>query len=164
MRRVKGDALFALALFLIFGFGLYRALVMNDPKGGPADVGAAFFPFWVCFLIMLLSAMVFVQSVLSGGTVSTAEKAASEDVPMRRKLLLMGGILALLFGYILIMTTLGFVISSAVFLIAVNQLLVFTDKGRISPPRDLAISVVFFSAMSGILFYLFNTVFKLALP
>ena len=162
MSKVKGDGLFALVLFAIFSFGTYRSLVMDDPVGGPNDVGAAFFPFWVCVFIQVLCVIVFVQGVLKArGEQASAE---TEAAPMGKRVTLFLGILALLFIYILVMDTVGFVASSAVFLILVNQLLVFSETGRLSSPKGLAFSVVFFVVTSGLLYLMFNTVFNLALP
>jgi len=159
--KVKGDALFALALFAVFSFGTYRSLVMDNPAGGPDDVGAAFFPFWVCVFIQALTAFIFVQSILNargeGG-------AAVGDVPMSKRVLLLAGILALLFAYIVAMEMVGFVVSSTAFLVLVHQLLVFSETGRPSPPKGLAIAAAFFAVGAGSLYFVFNTVFQLALP
>lgn len=162
MMRVKGDALFALVLFGIFSFGTYRSLVMDNPFGGPADVGAAFFPFWVCVFIQILSLGIFLQSVL--GTRRADASSGRDATTMRKRAMLFIGILALLFIYILVMDTVGFILSSATFLVFVHQLLVLAETGRISRPKGLAFSVVFFSVTSGLLYFLFNTVFRLALP
>ncbi|MCG8508536.1 MAG: tripartite tricarboxylate transporter TctB family protein [Rhodospirillales bacterium] len=162
MMRVKGDALFALVLFGIFSFGTYRSLVMDNPFGGPADVGAAFFPFWVCVFIQILSLGIFLQSVFK--TSRADAPSGGDPTIMRKRVMLFIGILALLFIYILVMDTVGFILSSASFLVFVHQLLVFAETGRISPPKGLVFSVIFFSVTSGLLYFLFNTVFRLALP
>lgn len=161
--KIKGDALFAMALFGIFSFGTYRSLVMDNPYGGPNDVGAAFFPFWVCVFIQVLCALVVGQSVLSA---RRAGGPSGDDagVSVRRRTVLFSGILLLLFLYILMMETVGFIASSAVFLVLVHQLLVFSETGRPSPLKGLMISVGFFGVVSATLFFLFNTVFQLALP
>ena len=156
--RLKGDSLFAAGLFAIFSFGTYHAMVMNDPSGGPSDVGAAFFPFWVCVFIQILTALIFVQSLRS----ETGK--AEEGVSGKKRVLLLSSILLLLFGYIFIMDTVGFIISSILFQVLVHQLLVFFETGGISKPKGLAFSVLFFSAVSTLLFFMFNTVFRLALP
>lgn len=162
MIRVKGDALFALVLFAIFSFGTYQSLVMDDPAGGPADVGAAFFPFWVCVFIQVLCVIVFVTSVRKA---AREQMDRESDKPLLyKRAALFVSILALLFVYIVSMDTVGFVVSSAAFLILVHQVLVFTETGRPSPPKGLLFSVVFFATVSGALYYLFNTVFRLALP
>lgn len=161
--RLKGDALFALALFAIFSFGTYRSLVMDNPAGGPNDVGAAFFPFWVCVFIQVLTTFVFVQSVVAARR-EGAQQAGDAGVPMRTRVILLTGVLALLFAYILVMETVGFIASSVIFLILVHQLLVFSETGRPSPPKGLAISAAFFTFTAGFLFFVFNTVFHLALP
>lgn len=159
--KVKGDALFALALFAIFSFGTYRSLVMDNPTGGPNDVGAAFFPFWICVMIQVLTVFVFVQSV----TASTeGAKDEGSAVLMRKRVVLLCGILALLFLFIMVMETLGFIASSTAFLILVHQLVVFSESGRPSPPKALAVSAASFAATAGALFFVFNTVFHLALP
>ena len=163
MVGIKGDALFALALFGLFSFGTYQSRVMNNPSGGPTDVGAAFFPFWVCVFVQVLCAVVFVQSVLKARRETPAAETA-DTLPFARRAVLFVGILLLLFCYILIMDTVGFVAASALFLIAVHQLLVFSGTGCLSPPKSLGISVAFFVAVAGILYFLFNTVFRLALP
>ncbi len=67
--RLKGDALFALVLFAIFSFGTYQSTVMKDPSGGPSDVGAAFFPFWVCVFIQVLTAFIFLKSITANQSV-----------------------------------------------------------------------------------------------
>ena len=72
------------------------------------------------------------------------------------------GILVFLFLYILVMDTLGFIASSSAFLVFVHQLLVFTETGRLSPVKGLAVSAVFFTVLSSALFFMFNTVFHLA--
>jgi|GEM_PF-3182747 hypothetical protein len=161
--KVKGDALFALALFAIFSFGTYRSLVMDDPAGGPNDVGAAFFPFWVCVFIQVLTASVFVQSVINARSEGVSQGAGT-GVLMRKRLILLAGILALLFFYIMVMETLGFIASSTVFLIVVHQILIFSETGRPSPTRGIAVSAAFFAVTAGSLFFVFNTVFHLALP
>ncbi len=161
--KMKGDALFALALFGIFSFGTYRSLVMDNPYGGPNDVGAAFFPFWVCVFIQVLCTLVVVQSLLS----AKSADGPSDDiagVSVRQRTILFAGILLLLFLYILVMETVGFIASSAVFLVLVHQLLVFSETGRPSPLKGLMISIGFFGVVSGALYFLFNTVFQLALP
>lgn len=163
MIRVKGDTLFTLALFGIFSFGTYRSLIMENPFGGPADVGAAFFPFWVCVSVQILCVTVFLQGVLKTSHAVTAS-VDSDAIPMRKRIFLFIGILGLLFVYISVMDRVGFVIASASFLVLVHQLLVFSETGRLSPPKGLVFSLVFFSATSGVLYYLFNTVFRLALP
>ena len=116
--RLKGDSLFAAGLFLLFSFGTYQAMVMNDPKGGPADVGAAFFPFWICVFIQLLTALIFVQSL------RVEPKTDDSGVDGRSRFLLLFGILLLLFVYIFVMDSVGFIISSILFLVAVHQLLI----------------------------------------
>jgi hypothetical protein len=156
--RLKGDSLFAAGLFAIFSFGTYHALVMNDPSGGPSDVGAAFFPFWVCVMIQILTAVIFVQSLRSG-----TEVAASE-IDSRKRLFLLSCILLLLFGYIFSMDTVGFIISSILFQFLVHQLLVLFETGRVSPPKGLVFSALFFTLVSTVLYFMFNTVFRLALP
>lgn len=161
--KVKGDALFALTLFAIFSFGTYRSLVMDDPAGGPNDVGAAFFPFWICVFIQALTAFVFVQSVTNVRSVG-APQSGGNGVLMRKRLVLLIGILALLFFYIMVMETVGFIVSSTVFLILVHQLLIFSETGRPSRPKGVAVSAAFFAVTAGSLFFVFNTVFHLALP
>lgn len=161
--KVKGDALFALFLFAIFSFGTYHSLVMEDPAGGQHDVGAAFFPFWVCVFIQVLTALVFVASVLKARN-ETASMSGGEAVSVRKRIVLLSGILVLLFFYIMVMETVGFIASSVTFLILVHQLLVFSETGRLSPPKGLAVSLGFFGATSIALFFIFNTVFHLALP
>lgn len=161
--KVKGDALFALVLFAIFSFGTYRSFVMEDPAGGQHDVGAAFFPFWVCVFIQVLTALIFVNSVLKARD-EAALQAGGSTVAMRKRLVLLSGILALLFLYILFMETAGFIATSIAFLVLVHQLLVFSETGRISPPKGLATSVGFFGITAIALFFIFNTVFHLALP
>jgi len=161
--RLKGDALFALALFAIFSFGTYRSLVMDDPAGGPHDVGAAFFPFWVCVLIQVMTTVVFVQSVVAARR-EGAGPAGGAGVPMRARVILLSGILAFLFAYILVMERLGFIIASTLFLILVHQLLTFSESGRPSPPKILAVSAACFALAAGGLYFVFNTVFHLALP
>ena len=163
MIKVKGDALFALVLLAIFSFGTYRATVMEDPFGGPNDVGAAFFPFWVCVFIQILSTLVLVQSVLKASSEKTVA-SGSESATIRKRVILFGGILGFLFLYIFFMESAGFIASSAVFMVLVHQLLVLSETGRPSPPKGLGISVAFFSALSGFLYFLFNTLFQLALP
>lgn len=161
--KVKGDALFALVLFAIFSFGTYRSLVMEDPTGGQHDVGAAFFPFWVCVFIQALTALIFVQGVLKARD-EKAMQSGGTAVPMRKRIVLLSGILVLLFFFILFMETIGFIGSSMAFLILVHQLLVFSETGRPSPPKGLAISVGFFGTTAIALFFIFNSVFHLALP
>ncbi len=163
MIKVKGDALFALVLLAIFSFGTYRATVMEDPFGGPNDVGAAFFPFWVCVFIQSLCTLVFVQSVMKS---SKETVPGSEDgtASIRKRIILLGGILALLFLYIFVMETVGFIISSAGFMVLVHQLLVLSKTGRPTSLMALGVSAVFFTVLSGSLFFMFNTLFKLALP
>ena len=162
MIRVKGDALFALVLFGIFSFGIYRSLVMDNPYGGPNDVGAAFFPFWVCLFIQVLCLFVFVQSVAK----ARAEDSGTDGsaVSVTKRIVLFTGILAFLFLYILVMERLGFIASSSAFLFLVHQLLVFNETGRPSPVKGMAVSIVFFSVLSSALYFMFNTVFHLALP
>ena len=156
--RLKGDSLFAAGLFAIFSFGTYHAVVMNDPSGGPSDVGAAFFPFWVCVAIQVLTAVIFVQSLRSDAAPNAG------DVSGKKRVLLLSSILILLFGYIFIMDTVGFIISSILFQVLVHQLLVFFETGRISKLKGLTFSVLFFSVVSIALYFMFNTVFRLALP
>ncbi|MGI9570810.1 MAG: tripartite tricarboxylate transporter TctB family protein [Desulfobulbia bacterium] len=156
--RLKGDSLFAAGLFAIFSFGTYHAVVMNDPSGGPSDVGAAFFPFWVCVMIQILTAVIFVQSL------QAVPKVAASEVDGRKRLFLLSCILLLLFGYIFIMDTVGFIISSILFQVLVHQLLVLFETGRISPLKGLVFSVLFFTVVSTVLYFMFNTVFRLALP
>ncbi len=156
--RVKGDSLFALTLFGIFSFGTYHSMVMNNPSGGPSDVGAAFFPFWVCVFIQILTAFIFVKSVVTDGDSST------DGINFKRRFVLFVGILVLLFLYIFVMDAAGFIFSSILFLVLVHQLLVFSETGRPSPLKGIAFSVIFFSAVATGLFYMFNTVFRLALP
>ncbi len=161
--KVKGDALFALVLFGIFSFGTYRSLVMEDPAGGPHDVGAAFFPFWVCVLIQVLTALVFVNSVLKARG-EEASPAGGSAVAIRKRLVLLGGILVLLFVFILLMEPVGFIVSSTAFLVLVHQLLVFSETGRMSQPKGLLMSVGGFATTVIALFFIFNTGFNLALP
>ena len=113
--KIKGDSLFAAALFAIFSFGTYQAMIMKDPKGGPADVGAAFFPFWVCVFIQILTAIIFIQSLRSD------EKSSGGEVNGTKRFLLLTSILILLFVYIFVMDLTGFIISSILFLIIVHQ-------------------------------------------
>ena len=161
MIRIKGDALFALVLFAVFSFGTYQSLVMDNAIGGDTDVGAAFFPFWVCVFIQVLTLIVFVGSVRAAGG---AEAETTGTPPMRQRVELFVGILALLFLYILTMEMVGFIVSSAVFLILVHQLLVFSTNRRLSSVKELLFAVVFFGVLSVLLYFLFNTVFALALP
>ncbi|MDX9859791.1 MAG: tripartite tricarboxylate transporter TctB family protein, partial [Rhodospirillales bacterium] len=126
------------------------------------DVGAAFFPFWVCVFIQALTALVFVQSVLNARGEGAA--AADDGVPMSKRVVLLAGILALLFAYIVAMEMVGFVASSTAFLVLVHQLLIFSETGRPSPPKGLAIATAFFAVAAGSLYFVFNTVFQLALP
>lgn len=161
--KVKGDALFALVLFAIFSFGTYESLVMDDPAGGQHDVGAAFFPFWVCVFIQVLTVAIFTSSVLKTRD-AAAVRLGDESVPMRKRVILLSGILVILFFYILVMETAGFVASSIAFLVLVHQLLVFSESGRPSPPKGLAKSVAFFGVTVVALFFTFNTVFHLSLP
>ena len=156
--KLKGDTLFAAALFAIFSFGTYQAMIMKDPKGGPADVGAAFFPFWVCVFIQIITAIIFVQSLRSG------EKSSAGEVNGTKRFLLLTSILILLFVYIFVMDSAGFIISSILFLATVHQLLVFFETGKLSPIKGLIFSILFFSSVSIFLYYMFNTVFRLALP
>ena len=156
--RVKGDSLFAAGLFAIFSFGTYHAMVMNDPSGGPSDVGAAFFPFWVCVFIQILTAIIFVQSLRFD------KEVADDGVNGMKRVLLLTSILLLLFVYIFIMDTVGFIVSSILFLVLIHQLMVLFETGRLSPPKGLAFSVLFFTAVSALLYFMFNTVFRLALP
>ena len=156
--KLKGDSLFAAALFAIFSFGTYQAMIMKDPKGGPADVGAAFFPFCVCVFIQIITAIIFVQSLRSG------EKSSPGEVDGTKRFLLLSSILILLFVYILVMDSAGFIISSILFLVTVHQLLVFFETGKLSPPKGLMFSILFFSSVSIFLYFMFNTVFRLALP
>ena len=156
--RLRGDSLFAAGLFAIFSFGTYQAVVMNDPKGGPSDVGAAFFPFWICVFIQILTVIIFVQSLRD------SERSAVSEVSGTKRFFLLTGILLLLFIYIFVMDLLGFIVSSILFLVIVHQLLILFETGRISAPKGLAFSIIFFTAVSTLLYYLFNTVFKLALP
>jgi len=156
--KIKGDSLFAAALFAIFSFGTYQAMIMKDPKGGPADVGAAFFPFWVCVFIQILTAIIFVQSMRSG------EKNSEGEVKPTKRFLLLTTILLLLFVYIFVMDLIGFIISSILFLVLVHQLLVLFETGKLSSFKRIIFSVLFFSAVSIFLYFMFNTVFRLALP
>ena len=156
--KLKGDSLFAAALFAIFSFGTYQAMIMKDPKGGPADVGAAFFPFWVCVFIQVLTAIIFVQSMRSD------EKNSEGEVNGTKRFLLLTTILLLLFVYIFVMDLIGFIISSILFLVLVHQLLVLFETGKPSPFKGIIFSVLFFSAVSIFLYFMFNTVFRLALP
>lgn len=156
--RLKGDSLFALALFAIFSFGTYQSMVMKNPSGGPSDVGAAFFPFWVCVFIQLLTAFIFIQSI------RVKDSTEGDGISLKHRFALFTGILFLLFLYIFIMDSVGFIIASILFLVSVHQLLVFFETGRPSAPKGLAFSVLFFSIASIALYYLFNTVFRLALP
>ena len=156
--KLKGDSLFAAALFAIFSFGTYQAMIMKDPKGGPADVGAAFFPFWVCVFIQILTTIIFVQSLRSG------EKSKGDEVNGVKRFLLLTSILVLLFVYIFIMDSVGFIISSILFLVIVHQVLILFETGVLSPIKELIFSIMFFSAVSILLYFMFNTVFRLALP
>lgn len=156
--RLTGESLFALALFGIFSFGTYQSMVMNDPSGGPSDVGAAFFPFWVCIFIQILTAIIFIQSVI------TSRPASGDGISVQKRVTLLVVILALLFIYIFIMDTIGFIFSSILFLVLVHQLLVCFETGRPSALKGIAYSVLFFSITSTVLYFMFNTVFKLALP
>ncbi|MGA7278847.1 MAG: tripartite tricarboxylate transporter TctB family protein, partial [Desulfocapsaceae bacterium] len=156
--RLNGDSLFAAGVFAIFSFGTYQAMIMKDPKGGPADVGAAFFPFWVCVFIQILTVIIFIQSLRNN------DKSSPSEVSGARRFLLLTGILLLLFLYIFIMDSIGFIISSILFLVAVHQLLILFETGKLSPLKGLGFSVLFFSAVSIILYFMFNTVFRLALP
>lgn len=156
--RVKGESLFALALFGIFSFGTYHSTVMNNPSGGPSDVGAAFFPFWICIFIQVLTAFIFVKSVI------TDSDSNADGIDLKKRFVLFVGILVLLFLYIFLMDTAGFIFSSILFLVLVHQLLIFSETGRPSPLKGLAFSVIFFSATATGLFFMFNTVFRLALP
>ena len=161
MIRIKGDAIFALVLFAVFSFGTYQSLVMDNAVGGDTDVGAAFFPFWVCIFIQVLTMIVFIGGIRAAGD---AEGAAAGAPPMRQRAELFVGILALLFFYILTMEMVGFIVSSAVFLILVHQLLVFSTSRHLSPAKELAFAAGFFAVLSVVLYFLFNTVFALALP
>jgi hypothetical protein len=156
--RLNGDSLFAAGLFAIFSFGTYQAMIMKDPKGGPADVGAAFFPFWVCVFIQILTVIIFIQSLRNSG------KSGPYEVSAARRLFLLTGILLLLFGYIFVMDSIGFIISSILFLVSVHQLLILFETGKLSPLKGFAFSVLFFSSVSILLYFMFNTVFRLALP
>ena len=156
--KLKGDSLFAAALFAIFSFGTYQAMIMKDPKGGPADVGAAFFPFWVCVFIQVLTAFIFVQSMRSD------EKNSEGEVIGTKRFLLLTTMLLLLLVYSLVMDLIGFIISSILFLVVVHQLLVLFETGKLSPLKRIIFSVLLFSAVSIFLYFMFNTVFSLALP
>lgn len=156
--KIKGESLFAAALFAIFSFGTYQAMIMKDPKGCPADVGAAFFPFWVCVFIQILTVIIFVQSIRSD------EKSGAGEVNGIKRFLLLSSILILLFVYIFVMDSTGFIISSILFLVVVHQLLVLFETKTFSPVKGLIFSTLFFSAVSIFLYYMFNTVFRLALP
>ena len=156
--RLKGESVFALVLFGVFSFGTYRSMVMNDPRGGPSDVGAAFFPFWICVFIQILTALIFVQTLRAGAG------SDASAISLKKRVSLFGGILTFLFLYIFVMDTIGFIFSSILFLVVVHQLLVFFETGKPSPPKGIVFSVCFFSVVSTVLFFLFNSVFKLALP
>jgi len=157
--RLRGESLFALALFAIFSFGTYQSMVMNNPSGGPSDVGAAFFPFWVCIFIQILTVIIFVQSLLSKDN-----GPGTEDVSVWKRIFLFVGILVFLYLYIFVMDEIGFIFASILFLVFVHQLLVFFETGRPSSLKGIVFSVMFFSAVSTALYFMFNTVFKLALP
>ena len=156
--RLKGDSLFALALFAIFSFGTYQSTVMKDPSGGPSDVGAAFFPFWVCVFIQILTAFIFFQSM------TAKDRPSTDGISLKKRFTLFASILMLLFLYIFIMDNVGFIVSSILFLVLVHQLLVYYETGRPSAPKGIALSALFFSIASAALYFMFNTVFKLALP
>ena len=156
--RLRGDSLFALALFAIFSFGTYQSTVMKNPSGGPSDVGAAFFPFWVCVFIQILTAYIFLKSI------TAKESSGGDGISLKKRFTLFASILMLLFLYIFIMDGVGFIASSILFLVLVHQLLVYFETGRPSAPKGIALSALFFSIASAALYFMFNTVFKLALP
>ena len=156
--RLKGDSLFALALFAIFSFGTYQSTVMKNPSGGPSDVGAAFFPFWVCVFIQILTVFIFFQSMTG------KESKSADGISLKKRFTLFAGILMLLFLYIFIMDAAGFIASSILFLVLVHQLLVYFETGRPSTMKGIAVSALFFSIAATALYFMFNTVFRLALP
>ena len=162
VRRFRG-AIFAFCMLILFALVIYftrdiRLLVVNT------TVDARFWPKIIGWAGCILSALLFLQSVVEGVAQGKKERAGLAEKPSRSEGLLKGNnlrtltTLALMFLYIWGLEPLGFVVMTLIYLFC--QFLVLLDKKTRSFKRLALVTAVF----TAVVYLLFRYVFQMMLP
>lgn len=142
---MKKDVIVALVC-LVGSIALYFSL------GAIAEERAREFPKVVLIIIMVLSALLLIQSLL----MKKIQQAAGKPFPWRRFFLL----LAIILVYMGVMQNLGFYVSTFLFFVVVYLIL-----GRQDLSSKKAVSRILISAgFTGVLFVLFNVLLAVQTP
>jgi hypothetical protein len=165
LMKLKGESWFCLVLLLLFAYILYASIQLPAAKGSKTDVGARFFPVAISSLLVILTAVVFIRGLLDKGE---EKKSLSDAEPNQRmagkSALVIITLLIVLTLYIFFLPRTGFLISTAIFLILLNLILVYFSTSQIMKPKQFGLSVVFFCLIAVGIYYIFNNFFQLVLP
>ena len=152
------DLILGVVMLLFSGFYLYFAKqIKTRPKLTPSFASAQIVPTLLGILLAVLSVIMIVQSVLKlkkGGMASDADTPVSDKSGMISVALTF----AVMIGYTLVLPTLGFCLSTFVYLIL--QILILAPKEKRNIKLFVLISVVF----TAVVFVVFRIGLQQLLP
>lgn len=134
-KSARGDALFALAMMAVALLTIWG--VRNQPRAPYDPVGAAAVPFWTAVIVLGLAALLLLRVILKHSTrgdaisMFTMSEAIDDSYAVRPVLSVHATVLS--FAYAAAIPPLGFLVSSALFMLILGWLL--CDR----TPRALAL-------------------------
>ncbi|TCK07408.1 tripartite tricarboxylate transporter TctB family protein [Marinobacterium mangrovicola] len=157
MLRLKEQQIFYLLLIVAAGYFLSMAQAIPTGMGVKGDPGAGFLPFWISLLIILLTGYLLIKDLFSG------EEGESQPIGLKEAFALVIT-LAAIAGYILLLTHVGFLISTLVFLFGFRLLVDKFISGANPGLRSILASALFSAVSSGFIYLVFAVIFELSLP
>ncbi|WP_111495592.1 MULTISPECIES: tripartite tricarboxylate transporter TctB family protein [Marinobacter] len=161
MSRSVGEAVFTAVLMGFAGFALYEAFGIRGSAAG-GSLAPAFFPKAICTLLLIFLGVSLFRTLLK----VRHEAKPDEGGDTRGAVLGWLIVLAELVVYSLVLEPLGYVISTALLIVAVVATLMLLSAGerqRITP-RSAGMLVGFSAVVSVAIFLLFSKGFGLVLP
>lgn len=148
---ISGGVLFAIALFILLAS-------LNITTGADLSVGSDFMPKVISSLLLICSVILIFQGISKSKIYK--ENIEEKEDNEKRELDYVGVILSLLslFAYMLIFISLGFFISTILYLFV--QIIIFTPKDKRKLLKTAIISVV----ISLVIYVVFVHGFRLMLP
>jgi hypothetical protein len=164
LMKLKGESWFCLVILLLFAYILYASIQLPAAKGSKTDVGARFFPIAISSLLVILTGVVFIRGLLDKEDEKRPSDAETDQRMAGKSALVIITLLVVLTVYIFFLPRVGFLISTAIFLILLNVILVYFSTSQVMKLKQFGLSVGFFCVVAVGIYYIFNNFFQLVLP
>jgi len=161
----KNETLFYMIMVFFFLFLTYESYQISNVKASPTDVGASFFPISISIVLLILTSILFFSSVKKNNIPKKINNIKyNKETKKISALKIIASFSIILLSYAILLTRIGFIISTILFLCICTFLLYFYKNDKMMNIIIMVKSLILSCIISGLIYFVFSNMFQVMLP